>query len=107
MKKLVFYYLFVGLLVSFMLVSTSSVTSTSRTIIEYGSFPFTDPLLSQEFHFNWCAFACITTLKDAKGENLPLAICEIASLYAEHTRGQIFDCCNPDMYNSNGYYQRG
>ena len=44
MKKLVFYYLFVGLPALLMLVSTS------RTIIEYGSFPFTGSLLSQKFY---------------------------------------------------------
>ena len=49
MKKLVSYYLFVGLLASFMLVSILSATSTSRTIIEYGAFPFAGILLSQEF----------------------------------------------------------
>ena len=54
MKKLVFYYLFVGLPALLMLVSTS------RTIIEYGSFPFTGSLLSQKFYFNRQEFSGIS-----------------------------------------------
>ena len=63
MKKLVFYYLFVGLPALLMLVSTS------RTIIEYGSFPFTGSLLSQKFYFKWCLLMCSVILRDIKDKN--------------------------------------
>ena len=91
MKKLVFYYLFVGLPALLMLVSTS------RTIIEYGSFPFTGSLLSQKFYFNWCLLMCSVILRDIKS---PRTIRKIVPLYTKHTRGQKCDYC------TNGYCQR-
>ena len=102
MKKFVFCYLFIGLLVLFMLVSTSSAVSTSSTVTEYGAFPFVGPVISQGEHDNWCAFACFEMLIAAKGITPYKAMCEIASLHVRLFYYQICDCCDNKVYSSGG-----